>query len=171
MELFQSVVEFIRTSFGTPHSSLQSQDGTVLLIWGCSCLWGLLPIPEAAGRSNVPARLFKGHILGMFWDELSGTGTWLCLVSITLVWPVSADAWKQLWTSACLDDLGNLRWIYRPEASTWLNGYCVCARDLLREVRLSSSVSVSGVRFLIRENNLNSYGWVINVSIALHLHM
>lgn len=103
--LFQSVVEFIRTSFVIPHSPVQSQDHTVPFIGGCSCLWRLLPVPEAAGRSNVPARLFKGCILGMFGDELPGTGTW-SLVSITLVQPVSVDAWKQLRTSACLCDLG-----------------------------------------------------------------
>lgn len=52
--------------------------------------------PKQLEGQEAPARLSKGCILGMFEDELPGTGTRLCLMSITLVQPISADAWKQL---------------------------------------------------------------------------
>lgn len=107
-EIVQNI-SITRMSFRSPHFPVQSQDCTVPLTWRCCCFWGLLPVPEAAGRSTAPPRPFKGCIPGVFHDEFPGTPVRLCLVNITLVILVSTDVSEQLWTAACLYD------IERPE--------------------------------------------------------
>lgn len=141
------------------NSSFFSPKPRLFLWFEDARLWGLLPVPEAAGRSNAPARLFKGCILGMFWDELPRT--WLCLMSITLVQPVSADARKQLWTSACLYDLGKPKMNPLCQArSQHMTQELLCLSvqgiSLGRSGCPSLSGLMSGLGFLLRENNLNS---------------